>query len=143
MAVMTFDPKRVIVTVNGVPITGFADGDSAVVEYDEDAWTKTTGNDGDVCRTYQNRKGAKITLRLMYGSPANAILDTFAKLDAATKINPVAILIKDTLGLSQAFARSAWLLKDPGMTVGREPGDKEWVYDCAEVDIVHGPSLRV
>ena len=46
MSVRTYDPKQVIITVGGVPMSGFADGTFLTVDRDDDQWAKVTGADG-------------------------------------------------------------------------------------------------
>lgn len=43
MSVRTYDPKQVIITVGGIPMSGFADGTFLTVDRDDDQWAKVTG----------------------------------------------------------------------------------------------------
>lgn len=141
MPVKTHDFNRVKVSVNGVPISGFIDGDAVSIEFDEDEWSKNVGADGQVARVRQNQPGGTITIRLQPTSDSNAILDGFNKADLLTDFAPVSILVVDTLGGSSFFADAAWVQRDPGATYGREPGDKEWIYDCAKIIARHAGNL--
>ena len=43
MSVRTYDPKQVIITIGGVPMSGFSDGTFLTVDRDDDQWAKVTG----------------------------------------------------------------------------------------------------
>ena len=44
----SYDPAQVIVTVGGVIVSGFSDGDSIVARRDEDVYFTRVGTDGGV-----------------------------------------------------------------------------------------------
>lgn len=139
MPVHTFNAKDVIVTVGGLLITGFRDGDKITVERDGELWTKKVGVDGAVMRSrnYQSI-GGKITIGLMYGVEANAALEGLKTLDLVTGHAPVPISVVDINGGSNIFAATCWLESDVGPTFGSEPGDMEWVFSCAQLEITAG-----
>ena len=133
----TFDPKLVTVLIAGVPITGFADGELVTVEKNEDEWGYHVGADGEVTRVRQRQPMYTVTVRLAGSSLSNAILDAFRRLDLQTSYSPVSVSIIDALGGQSFFAREAWCAKDPGWSPGRDLGEPEWVYHCADGEMVH------
>lgn len=138
MALKTFDFKKVVCAVNGIPISGFADGDAITIEFDEDNWAKFVGADETVTRVKQNRRDGKITLRLQPSSSSNRDIARLARLDEEVGLFPVKILITDLLLGDTIFANEAWVMKDPGRTLGRDLNDVEWVYDCARIEVERG-----
>lgn len=138
MGVKSFDMAKCICTVNGVPVSGWADGDALTVEFAGDDWTKYVGCDSEVTRIYQNRKDGQITLRLSPLAAANARLAALKRLDDTTGLATAKIAIFDMLGGDQVFSNESWCIKDPGMVKGRDITEKEWVYDCANVQVIHG-----
>jgi len=138
MAEKTFDMTKVICTVGGLPVSGWADGDALMVEYDEDSWTEYIGDDGEVTRSYQARQHGTITIRLGPLATFNKVLAQFKRLDDTTGAATVPISIIDMLGGDRFFAPSAWCKKDPGRTFGRDITEKEWIFFAPRIEAVHG-----
>jgi hypothetical protein len=137
MALKTFSMEKTCVTANGLPITGWADGDAITVEFNEDNWTHVVGADGEVTRVYQSRKDATITLRLGMGSTSNAVLANLKRLDEQTGV-PINITIIDFLLGDKVVANQCWCMRDPGRTFGQDASPKEWTYVVAELTVTHG-----
>ena len=135
--VKTFDLKRVALTVNGIPIRGFQDGDAIAVETDNDLWTKKVGVDGEVARAAVNDRTGKITINLLYSSSANATLNNLLEADKSDGTGIVDILVEDTSGGFKCFAAQAWVLKHPSVTLGSDVPVREWVMDCGQLEITH------
>mgnify|MGYP000032262258 CR=1 FL=1 len=136
MAVKTYDPKSVVVTVGGYPISGFADGTFITVERSSDAFTKVVGADGEVSRAKSADRSGSVTFTLMQTSNSNAVLSAFAIADENTGAGVVPILIKE--GNSIVFAAEGWVRKLPNAEWGKEVGNREWVFDCAVIQMEHG-----
>jgi len=134
----TYDLKKVILTVNGIPVTGFQDGDAVSVEFDSETWTKTVGSDGEVCRSRTNNNTGKVTITLMYSSMVNDAFNAQKVLDRATGLGTVSILIKDLSSASTVFVPQAWIQKEPTQTYGKEMGNREWVFDCSAIEKIDG-----
>lgn len=144
MAAITYDSKDVVVTLNGVLISGFRDGDKVTIERDGDLWTKKVGVDGVVLRARNNQSvGGKITLGLMYGSEGNAVITALNLADRLTGSAPSVLSVIDIRGGSTAFSQTAWLMTEPSPSHGSEPGDMEYVYDCAQLETVYSASQIV
>lgn len=76
----SYSPNDVAVSIDGVPITGFAEGSFIDAEFDTDAATMTEGADGNAAVAMKKgmRKGT-VTLRLMQTALANNLLNTYLK----------------------------------------------------------------
>jgi hypothetical protein len=76
--VKTYNPKLINVVVNGILVTGFADGDFVTVETDADLYTATVGATGEVVRTRNLNRMATVTVVLLADSPTNDLLSALA-----------------------------------------------------------------
>ena len=141
MALKTYDLSKVIVTVNGLPIVGGADGDKIAIERATDDWTLTVGADGETTRSKQNNASGTITLTLQYGADANSVLSALQKLDDSTGFGTFAIVVNDTLGLSLCSSTDAFIMRPPALTYGRDVGQVEWSIMCGHLSI--SPGLQI
>lgn len=142
MAVRTYDPKSVIITIGGVPISGFSDGTFLEVVRDEATWTKVVGADGYVTRGKTNNFTGTITLTLKQSSPSNDVLSGFMAADEVSNVGIVPILIKDLSGNSTYFAAQGWIQQFPTSTFGKEINDREWTIALADLDLFVGSNAE-
>ena len=135
----TYDPKRVIAIWGAITFTGLVDdGEAISVEYDEDHVTKKVGLDGEVARAMSANRTGKITVRLMATSMSNDLLSAAAVLDQVDRSADFPFTIKELSGRTLVFTSSAWIMKTPGPSYGKEIGTREWVFDCAQMDAFVG-----
>lgn len=135
MAVRTYDPKMVIITIGGVPMTGYADGTFVSVERASDSFTKVTGADGMVTRSKSNDKSGQITLTLKQSSPSNDVLSGFAALDEMSNTGVFPVSITDLSGHTLLFMPSAWIRKPANVEFGKELSTREWVLDFDKYEL--------
>jgi len=138
MALKNFNPKDVSVIVGTQAMKGYADGTFVSVEYDEDAFSKKIGTDGEATRVKSNNFAGKITITLDQASEANDYLSGLAALDRASGAGVVPVTVRDANGTTLAFAEAAWVMKMPVMEYGNESTDREWIMDCADVQLFVG-----
>lgn len=138
MAVMTFDPKDVVVSIGGVPMSGYADGTFLEITADTQQFTKVVGADGYTTRVKSNNYGAVMTLTLSQSSPSNDVLSGILNLDRLSNRGVVPILVKDLSGTTVFFAGTGWIQQFPDVSYGNEINNRAWVFDLAEVDIFIG-----
>jgi Protein of unknown function (DUF3277) len=138
MAVATFDPKSVVITIGPYPLSGFADGTFLELSQDTQQFTKTVGADGFTTRVKSNDYGATLTVTLAQSSPANDYLSALAATDRATNLGVVPILIKDLSGTSIIFAATGWIQQIPDATWGNEINNLAWIFDLADADTFLG-----
>lgn len=125
------DPRNMIITAGGVRIEGFADGD--YVDYDPpEAFTVTVGTDGMAARMATNNTETELTISLMPGSPANDVLNAIFRNDVK---NPngqgvFVLTISDLFGRYRFTSPETWIKKSPQVTLGREAGQRDWVFTC-------------
>lgn len=137
----TFNLKRCLITVNGVPVSGFADGDAVTAARNEDSYSLTIGADGERLRNRSNNNSGRLTFNLMYSSPLNTVFQGLNTLDESTGLGQAAILITDLNSGSSAFAAQAWVVKPPDLTLGMEAGAREWVFETGDLQLNHAGIL--
>lgn len=136
MSVRTFDPKSVIVTIGGVPMSGYADGTFLEITADTQQWTKVIGADGFTTRVKSNDYGGVMTLTLSQSSPSNDVLSALLNVDKLSNSGVVPILIKDLSGTTVMFSASGWIQQFPDVTFGNEINNRAWILDLADMDIL-------
>ena len=138
MSVRTYDPKQVIVTIGGVPMSGFSDGTFLEIDRNEPTWNTVVGADGLVTRGKTNNFSGTLTLTLKQSSPSNDVLSGFMAVDEATNAGIFPILVKDLSGNSIYFAGQAWVTQYANSTFDKNITDRQWVLTMAEADIFVG-----
>ena len=134
--VRTYDVSRIYVSVNGIPITGFADGTFIKVTRAGDAYTRVVGADGVVSRAKSNDKSGEIAIILSQTSPSNKVLSSIALLDELSGGGVVPIGVSDAVSGSKYVAAHAWVRKQPDVEYGKEISNREWVLDCSNITFV-------
>lgn len=138
MPLYTFDPKDLVLTVGGVAISGFADGEFVNIERTNDSFSMVSGADGDTSRAKSNDKTGQVTITLAQTSPSNAVLQGFAVLDEQSNDGVVPVIAKDLNGASIFFSKAAWVRKPASANFGKEIQNREWVLDCSDLDVFVG-----
>ena len=133
MAVKTYDPREVIVTFGGIPLTGFADGTFITVSRASERFTKAVGADGEVARSRNNDNTHEVTLTLIQTSPSNNYLSIIARVDKIMNMGVKALSITDLSGSTLFFWNEAWINNDPDVEFNKEIGDRAWVFNTGQV----------
>lgn len=142
MAVRTYDPKEVIITIGGVPISGFSDGTFLEVVRNEQTWNTVVGADGYVTRGKTNNFSGQVTITLKQSSPSNDVLSGFIALDELTNSGIVPVLIKDLSGNSTYFSGQGWVQQWANSTFGKDISDREWIITLASLDLFVGSNAE-
>jgi hypothetical protein len=135
---MDYDPKKVVATFCGVPITGYAKGSFIKIEEAEDGFKKHVGADGEVSRSKVNDDTCNVSINLSQTSKSNVFLSSQYDLDKKTSKGKGPLLIKDLLGATLFFAKVAWIKKRASVDFGEEVGSKEWGFDTGKAAFVNG-----
>lgn len=143
MALATYDPKSVIITIGGIPMSGFADGTFALLTREVDAWAMVTGADGLTTRVKSNNRAGTFTLTLTQTSPSNDILSAYAELDELRNDGVVSVLIKDIAGSTIIFSATGWIQKYPDVEFSNVLTNREWVMGLSDIDIFVGGNTVV
>lgn len=127
----SYSPNDVSVIVNGVPITGFADGSFVQASFDTEAATMTEGADGfaAVAMKKGNRK-MTVALSLMQTSMANNVLQALlaAQQAAAFAGNYPSVVILNAQGGELVQIPRAIIGKEPDITYSGEIESREWKF---------------
>lgn len=131
MAVQTYNPKEVRVTVAGQIVTGYADGASVVIERGvPERYTAHVGAQGEVSRTATTNRTAKLKFTLKQTSPFNQKLQVIEATLNAAKF-PVQVSNKSDLKYV-AGSSEAWIESMPNKEFGGEEQMREWVIFMAD-----------
>ena len=133
MTFATYDPKEVHLILDGIPVTGFADGTFIKVTFDENQWNKKTGADGHTARAKSNNYAGTVTATLMGTSSGNDVLNALWQRDRRNNTGKVDMLVRDMQGRTVWSSKHAWVQKMPDQTYGKEVENREWVLDCANL----------
>lgn len=136
----SYDPSQVIVTVGGIILSGFSDGDFITVRPDEDMYFKRVGGQGEVARARNANRSGQFEFKLLQSSEANALLSALVATDDLLNsgLAVVPISVMDGSGKSLAAATQCWCVKSPEMVLGKEVSERVWVFDAADLRIFHG-----
>src|SRR5882724_7817598 len=117
MPVFKYNPRRVTGswkgTVNGrnfaVQFSGYMDGTKIMAEFDEDAVTKHTGDDGDTSAVINCNRGASVVVTLVQGTGVNKQLSDLTP-NGKNDYFPVGQLnFEDLNGTTVIKAVTAWI----------------------------------
>lgn len=132
----TYSAEQVIVTVGGVIVTGFGDGDFITASYESDRYTAKAGADGEVARSKTADRMGTIEIVLAHTSAANAELTDLFKLNLASGVDTIVdITVADLSGTGLATASAAWLKTAPSFVRGKEISENTYVIQCADLVI--------
>jgi len=129
----TYDPSKVIITVDDRIVNGFTDGEFVTVVMDEDIYQKVKGADGEVTRVRNSSQSGVITITLMASAPSNGDLNGLIGYP-----EPFTIGITDLSGNTVLLGHRAWLKKAPDLAFAKEIGETVWAFDCAHIQTDFG-----
>jgi hypothetical protein len=125
--VRTYNPSRVVVIMDGFPITGFADGTFVNITMMNDGITTQVGADGEIARAINSDRRCTVTITLQQTSPANDFLSVLFNTDILTCGGAVGpILVQDLCGETIFAASQAWITKPADLEFGKEITNRAW-----------------
>lgn len=134
----TYSPKKVLISFNGVPLSGFADGTFIEVDRASDTFKTEVGSDGEGARTALADKSGTITVTLMQTSASNDVLSNALLTDELTNLGTGACFIKDASGRTLCAAAEAWVMKPAKAGFAKESGSREWVIATTDLTMFSG-----
>ena len=134
------DPRAYAISLAGIQLDGWADGDFMNIENESDSFTDVVGTDGEVTRMRVLDERATVTFTTQQSSPVNDTLSALLRLDklAMNGAGVGAFSMRDLNGTSSYFAEHAWIAKRPAAGFGREVKMREWKIRCADMDANDG-----
>ena len=130
----TYSPKKVVVTVKGIPLGGYTDGTFVEVDYTSDAFTIVTGADGESTFVENADVSGTITITLKASSDSNDILSSLHNQDRADLSGVFPVFIKDTTGRDTFVAAEGRIMKMATGTKSNDLDDRTWVIGCLKID---------
>ncbi len=129
-----YNAGKVVVTVGGVIVSGFDDGDFVSASYEGDRATPKVGADGEVGLSINPSRLGTITITLSATSAANDLLSGLANLGnfgLFTSAFPIGVA--DLSGRTVIAGTKCWLQTSPEVSFGTEVGSREWVFGVADL----------
>ena len=137
-----YDPKKVLLIVNGAQISGYADGTFINVEFNNDKWTTKVGADGEHVHSKTNDNSATVTVTLLPGAAGNAIFQAQLLLDEVDNLGIFAMMVRDQHSNTLHATRSGRVMKQPTSVYSQEAEGKEWVITVGNMSATHGISTE-
>lgn len=134
MSVRTYDAAQVILTINGVEISGYAADTFISIEREEPSFTKVVGADGTTSRAKSNNRSGTMTITLSQTSPSNDYLSALLAQDELSNSGVVPVILKDISGQSRFFSGTGWVQGMPTVEYAKEISDREWLIDLADME---------
>jgi Protein of unknown function (DUF3277) len=135
-----YDPAQILMTFNGIPIVGYADGTFVEVERNEDSFTLLVGADGKGVRSRNQNRSGRIRFTLLQVSPSNDVLSQAAQADEVAGAGVGACQVKDNFGSTVVHAPNAWVLKPATVSFAKEAGTREWEIETDYLTMTVGGS---
>ncbi len=131
--IRTYNAQDVSINVDGMLITGVADGTFVACEKAEDKYEPYVGSQGEVCRTHNAHPMGSITFTLEHTSPSN---EHMRKLSNSHKIFPCKVVDMNAYGETSAGGSECWVRKPAQFERAGEVTDVEWVVDVADYTVI-------
>ena len=140
-----FDPKKIVVTYNGVPLIGMADGTFLTVERRNDSVDMYVGSTGESIAAGNQDTSGTAVVTLAGSSQSNDILSISIRSAEQGAMLPSVFQAKDLNGRTVVFSRDAYIMKQPSVTYGKTGSDmnREWTIVCGHLDFIVGGSALI
>lgn len=124
--------QDIVLTINGIRIEGFADGDDAVsIEPVEDSATAVIGADGVSTVSYMVSNAVNVMVKLQSTSPSAAILERILLLSKNGVIpDGVPVVYRDARKKTGGACPNAHIMTKPTRAEGKGAGDLEFTIFC-------------
>lgn len=142
MTMKVYDADQISISVAGIPLSGFADGEFVTLSYESDLFSDVSGTDGEVTRSKTNDRRATLTVKLMQTSDSNDFLSALFNADdrAANGAGVGAFMLRDRSGRAVYSASECWVSKPPDVSFDREATEREWTFRIAKLEYFTGGS---
>lgn len=133
--------QNTVVVVNGVEITGWADGDDVIgIKRRVDSASDKVGTGGDMMVSISADKSGEITFKLQQVSSSNKYLNGLLQLQeaAGARFTPVTVLFQDTYRQDMATGTLGYLKKPADLQRGAQGSTQEWTIVVERLDLIYG-----
>lgn len=146
MALRKYNPKRITGSWTGtikgrsfaVRFQGFMDGSFVSADYNEAHVTRHDGGHGEASFMLNANRGGAVTIQLVQGSPTNDELSRLIP-DADRNYLPIGTLAFDDLnGTTKILSEEACIQKTAAVEFGTNIAGRQWVFECAQLQLFVG-----
>ncbi|RZL29674.1 MAG: DUF3277 family protein [Sphingomonas sp.] len=138
MAVLTYDPNGISLSVAGKLIKGFSDGTFVTIARNNDMFSDKTGCDGKTTRVKTNDKSGYVQFVLQQSSASNDDMSAIIAADELDNAGVVPVMVRDTSGRTTASSLSAWFARYPQVDYSKDVSDRTYMLRCDSLDIFVG-----
>lgn len=133
MAVLTYSPDQVVVTLAGfIVVSGFASNQFVEIEKELAPYSYQSAMDGETSRTFKKDGNYSVKLTLAQSSESNNNLNALHAVDLATQLGKVPLLIRDRSGTTNFFSPNAWIENYPVVTFSKDIETRVWSLKCTD-----------
>lgn len=139
MSTIVYSFENVILTINGVQISSFFDGNDAItVTPSVDVTTKTVGADGTVIFNQTADTSAEVEVKLLQSSASNAFFTAWLALQKESGLLGYSFSLKSLDGANSITAPNVVLSGRPEQQLGVETEAFTWklMLDKAQFDYI-------
>ena len=133
------------VLVNGVELSGFADGDDAfMAERRVDSASDKVGADGKMMVSISADKSGEFTFKLQQTSPSNKMLMALLGLQefSAKTFVPINVIARDTYRNDVASGTVGYIKRPAPQQRGMEGTNQEWTIVTERMDLIFGDTAE-
>lgn len=133
------------ILVNGVELSGFADGDDAfMAERRTDSASDKVGADGKMMVSISADKSGEFTFKLQQTSPTNKMLMSLLALQefSARTFVPVQVIARDTYRNDVASGTVGYIKRPAPQQRGMDGTNQEWVIVTERLDLIFGDTAE-
>lgn len=133
-----FNFNNVIMLVQGQEITGWPEGDDAIVcDRLSDSASHLIGVDGAMTVNISNDRSGTIKFKLLQNSSSNALLSTLITTQENGAFVPIFIQIRNTEGGELVSGTQGYILKPAPMQFGEKVTSNEWTVVVERLDMIN------
>jgi hypothetical protein len=133
-----------VVLVNGVEITGWAEGDDVIqIDRRNDSISDVVGADGEMTIAISADRSGTMTFNLQQSSTSNAFLSALVAAGENGAFVPVSLLFKDLNGNDLAAGTKGYFTKPAPITRGTGVNGQEWVCVVENLQSLLGGSPSI
>lgn len=134
----SFNFNNVIMLVQGVELTGWPEGDDAIIcERNNDTGTHSVGVDGSMTFNQSNDRSGEIRFKLKQNSSSNGLMTGLISSQENGAFLPVFVQIKNTQGGELISGTQGYIKRPATMQFGAELGDNEWAIVVERLDMIN------
>jgi hypothetical protein len=143
MSGFNFSIDEFSISVNGVPIDGYAKGSVIEAKRNEDEAKIEYGGDGDYLVMHNPVRGGTFTIHLTQESKSNDYLSTVLKTQRASRSKTLCdVAFADVDGTS--YGNGFCVIKtQPETSFGSDHTNRTWVFEAGDFDQVIGGNIAI